>query len=184
VLKPSWLKALVCVAIAALLAFGATACGSDDDDSSASETTTTTAGNDVVAEAQTTVDAALKPATDWPGPNDPVTPPSGAKKVTVIYCGATGVACKVSADGVVEAGKTLGWDVQAIDGQQQPTVQNQALQNAVAQGVDGVIIDAVVPALVAGGLDAAKKAGRRDPQQTRRRRERRLPDRLRPLPRG
>lgn len=166
--KPSWLTPLIIGCLALVLALGVSACGSDDDGGDTGSTTSGASsteasaeggGDSVVADAEAVVAEAQQAATEWPGPEEAVTPPAGKKKIAVIYCGATGVACKVSAEGVEEAGEVLGWEVTAIDGQQQPTVQNQAIRNAITQNVDGIVIDAVPPAIVAGALAEAKKAG-------------------------
>lgn len=151
---------LVCVlALAALLG----ACGSDSSSSSseaateASATTTETAseeGSGVESKAFAEFSAPIT----WPGPDTPVTPPPG-KSITVIICGSQGITCVRVANGVKAAAAAAGYKATVVDGQSNPTVWNQAVQSAVANKSDGIVLAAVPPGLVTGALEKAKAAG-------------------------
>lgn len=80
------------------------------------------------------------------------------KSVTVVTCGAVGIGCQQGAEAATEAAAELGWQTRIIDGRFDPAVWNQAVQQAVADGADGVILFAITPALIQGGLDAANAA--------------------------
>ncbi|MBS1843392.1 MAG: substrate-binding domain-containing protein [Actinobacteria bacterium] len=94
----------------------------------------------------------------WPGPNTPVTPPPG-KSITVIICGSQGITCVRVGEGVEAAGAAVGYKVKVVDGQSNPTVWNQAVQGAIAEKADGIVLAAVPPALVSGALEKASASG-------------------------
>lgn len=94
----------------------------------------------------------------WPGPNTPVTPPPG-KSITVVICGSQGITCVRVGEGVKAAATAAGYKVKVVDGQSSPTVWNQAVQSAVAEKTDGIVLAAVPPALVSGALEKAHAAG-------------------------
>ncbi len=83
--------------------------------------------------------------------------PTG-KKVVIISCGSIGVGCQLGAKGAQEAGNVLGWKTTIVDGKFDPRVWDTAVQEAVAGGADGIIMMAVSPALIQGGLDRARAA--------------------------
>ncbi len=85
------------------------------------------------------------------------TPPKG-KKIAIITCGSLGIGCVFGAKGAQEAAAALGWTSSVIDGKFDPSTWNTAVQQAVAGGADGVILLAVNPALIQGGLDRARAA--------------------------
>jgi ribose transport system substrate-binding protein len=103
------------------------------------------------------VAAAAARQTAWPGPDEPV-PVVRGKKVVAITCGSQGYGCVQGAQGVVAAGKTLGWDVQVVDGKGDPSVWNAAVVQAVADRADGIVLAAINPALVQDGLARARAA--------------------------
>lgn len=154
------------VSAAALVAIGALAgCGSSSSDSSTTSGASTggaaaaTAADSAVAPAvaQRVADAE-KPLTTWPGPKTPVKVTPG-KQVVVVTCGSQGIGCVRAAAGATEAGEKLGWKVRTVDGKSDPSVWNSAIQDAVAAKADGIVLDAVPPALVQGALAKAKAAG-------------------------
>jgi ribose transport system substrate-binding protein len=160
----TWRKpATVAAVLLGTLAFAA--CGGDDDDSggsSAANTTNnsapaTTGGNDAVAAATKIADEA---SADIPyeGPTSGPAPQEG-KSIAAITCAAAASGCVRGANGVKEAGKELGWNVRVLDGQGQASGQNAAIQQAVSQKVDGIVLIAIDAASVNQGMAAAKKAG-------------------------
>ncbi len=84
-------------------------------------------------------------------------PPKG-KKLVIITCGSLGIGCVFGAKGAQEAAAALGWTSSVIDGKFDPSTWNTAVQQAVAGGADGIIMLAVTPALIQGGLDRARAA--------------------------
>lgn len=146
-----------------LLGVGLSACGSSSSSSSQSSGATTTeegpkeAADGVSPKAVSTVEQYEKPITEWPGPTEPFTPPTGTK-VTVITCSSQGISCVRLAEGVEAAGETLGWQVKTVDGKGNPTVWNEAIQHAVSEGTEGIVLAAVVPGLAKGAVEAARKA--------------------------
>jgi ribose transport system substrate-binding protein len=96
--------------------------------------------------------------TGWPGPDAPITAPSG-RRIVAITCGSQGYGCVQGAQGVKDAGKALGWDVTVVDGKGDPSVWNAAVTQAVSDSADGIVLSAVNPALVSDGLARAKRAG-------------------------
>lgn len=152
-------------AVAAVVAAGSlalAACGSSDSSSTSTSAaapsgTTASGANDALAEAKQVVEQFSSPVT-WPGPDDPVTPPTG-KKITMIICGSQGITCVRVGNGVKAAGEALGYDVKVVDGRSDPTVWNQAIKSAVADKADGIALAAVPPAVVAGAIKSAKAAG-------------------------
>lgn len=144
---------LVCLlALTALLS----ACGSSDDDTS-STTGGETASTEQSSSSSKTFEEFSAPIT-WPGPDTPVTPPPG-KSITVITCGSQGITCVRVAEGVEAAAAAAGYQSNVIDGQSNPTVWNQAVQSAIANKADGIVLAAVPPALVADGFAKAQAAG-------------------------
>ena len=150
------------VSAAAVVAVGVLAgCGSGDSASSSSSTSTpaaSAADGAVAPEVAQRVAAAEKPLASWPGPKTPVKVQPG-KQVVVVTCGSQGIGCVRAAAGAAEAGKQLGWNVRTVDGKSDPSVWNSAIQDAVAAKVDGIVLDAVPPALVQNALAKAKAAG-------------------------
>ena len=126
-----------------------------ESEAAAKETTTASSeGSGVSSKAFEEFSAPIA----WTGPNTPVTPPPG-KSITVIICGSQGITCVRVGEGVEAAGKAVGYNVKVVDGQSSPTVWNQAVQSAVAEKTDGIVLAAVPPALVSGALEKAKAAG-------------------------
>jgi ribose transport system substrate-binding protein len=151
------------VSAAALVAIGVLAgCGSSDSSStgatSAAPAATAAADGAVAPEVAQRVADAEKPLTQWPGPKTPVKVQPG-KQVVVVTCGSQGIGCVRAAAGAEEAGKQLGWTVRTVDGKSDPSVWNSAIQDAVAAKADGIVLDAVPPALVQNALAKAKSAG-------------------------
>lgn len=153
--RTAWRSVAVAAAAASVLVVGA--CSSPSDSGSGGDG----AGDGSFAlpdSAAQALDAVLQPVSDFPGPEDGVTPPANAK-ITVITCSATGEQCVRVADGVQDAAKILGWDVNVVDGKGQPATWNAAMSEAIASQADGIVLAAVPPALVGDGMAAAKSAG-------------------------
>jgi len=142
------------------LAFAA--CGSDDDSDTTAATTgggeasaTTvsegSAGDATAIVEEATADIAYEGPTSGPAPEPD-------KQIAVIPCAAAASGCVRVADGATEAAKQIGWKVRTLDGQGQASTQNSAIQQAVSQGVDGIVLVAIDSSSVSQGLAAAKQA--------------------------
>ncbi|MGH7227221.1 MAG: sugar ABC transporter substrate-binding protein, partial [Gemmataceae bacterium] len=94
----------------------------------------------------------------YEGPTTPSKAPAGLK-VTVITCLSILHGCVSPADGVVDAGKKLGWRVTILDGGGNPNRQNAQILNAISSGAKVIVLVAIDPNAVQLGLAAAKKAG-------------------------
>lgn len=66
---------------------------------------------------------------------------------------------KEMSDGVEAAGKAAGVDITVFDGQNSTSKYSEGINQAIAQGADGIILMAVQPAVVTEDLAAAAKAG-------------------------
>lgn len=112
---------------------------------------------DAAASAATAVQAARETLAAWQAP--PAAPaPEAGKNIYVVTCSSQGIGCVRAAEGVKEAGETVGWRVRVIDGKGDPGTWNSAIQSAIAAGADGIVIDAVPPMLVGDALERAKQA--------------------------
>ena len=140
-----------------LCAVGITACGSNSSEtrskSLSSAETASGAAKQFVAEVR----KASAPISNWTGPGSSPKP-VGQKKLVVVTCSGQGNGCVRAARGVTDAGKALGWSVQTIDGQGNPQAWNGGINTAISEKADGIVLDAVPPALVGDALAKAKAA--------------------------
>ena len=81
------------------------------------------------------------------------------KKVWIISCGQLLESCKVTAAAALEAAKKIGWDAQVVDGQLSDAAQADGVTQAVAAGVDGIIMTGIDCSKVQAPLAAAKAKG-------------------------
>lgn len=84
--------------------------------------------------------------------------PAGKKHIVAIEASGQGRTTVDTTQGVVEAGKYLGWKVDALDGKGNPQVWNQEIQNAVNQHADAIVLSAIPPQLVGDALAKAAAA--------------------------
>jgi ribose transport system substrate-binding protein len=96
--------------------------------------------------------AAEKPAL-WQGPTAKANAPQG-KKITVVTCTEALQGCALLTKGAVSAADALGWKTKVID-VTNSTGYNQAVETAVAQGANGIILVSVDAHTIVGGLAAA-----------------------------
>jgi ribose transport system substrate-binding protein len=102
-------------------------------------------------------------ATDYKG-TDAALPssapkPATGKNVWVISCLQAGAGCAIPAEGVVQAGKALGWHVNVFDGKASPATESQGIKTALSDHADAIVLDFVDCPGVQGALKAAKAAG-------------------------
>ena len=116
------------------------------------------AGAASAQDAKSVVKEAREAKTAWPGPTTPIKTQAG-KRIYVITCASQGIGCVRAANGVVEAGGVLGWDVRVIDGRGDPAAWNAGVLSAITAKADGIVLAAVPPMLVGDALARAKEAG-------------------------
>lgn len=133
-----------------------TACGSDsaaDTDSNAPREDTTVFD----AKIDKLLDDGSAPQANRP----PTTGPEAqaGKKVFVIPCAMVANGCAASAEAAQAAGEDIGWNVTLIDPAGDPTKQNNAIETAIAQQADGIVLTAIDAATVSKSLARAQAAG-------------------------
>lgn len=146
---------------ATLAALGllATACGSDDDDTSSSAAPGVTAGaDDTTAPADTATDATDAPADTASVDTVDVTAGEDVT-IAVITHGDGGVFWSVFQKGAEDAGKTLGITVKYQGSNNTGTDQASMINQAVADGVDGLAVSLADPDAVKDAVKAATDAG-------------------------
>jgi ribose transport system substrate-binding protein len=80
------------------------------------------------------------------------------KTVWVITFTSEVPALKQEAEGLTEAGKTLGFAVKAFDGQGNPAQQSAGIEEAVSQHASAIVLIAVDPTTMVGPLSKAAAA--------------------------
>ena len=137
---------------------GSSSTSAPAESSAASATTESPAdpGAEVVAAAMAALEAAMAPVE---APTlEPVTPPSGKKKIGVLVCGEAAPACALMGDADVQAIELLGWEAVRVDGQLSPQGWSDGIMSLVNQKVDAIInmvaSDALVKSAVAAAYDA------------------------------
>jgi ABC-type sugar transport system substrate-binding protein len=109
-----------------------------------------------VSEYQALIDAASAPHTEWEGPTETPTPPTGIR-LGVVTCGAALEGCIRATEAIQAAGEALGWEVEAYDGKGDPIEQNKALIQAVNSGADAILLTGADPVQMASGMALAKE---------------------------
>jgi ribose transport system substrate-binding protein len=153
-------------------AFALSACGGGSSSSSgttetteaaeAAETTAATggegeAGGGSSAKVGPILEAAVAPA-KWEGPTEK-DPAASGKHIAVILTLAAAEGEQLLQQGAETATKALGWKTTYIDGKGTPQGYEAGIDQAITEGVDGVVFGAITPSLVPNGLKALKAAG-------------------------
>lgn len=152
-------RLLAPLAVFALL--GLAACGGGSGDSESAGNSNSSDVKSGVATSDNSASDIVEAATaDIPfkGPENSPKPEATAKIAVVTADAAASGSVRV-ANGVKSAGQVLGWDVTVFDGQGQASGQNSALQQAVSQKVDGIILSAFASETLSQGMTVAKNAG-------------------------
>jgi ABC-type sugar transport system substrate-binding protein len=155
-------SAAICVALLA----AAVGCGSSSDKSSsgggstapstASSDASSTASNDCVTQAKAGLEPARQPA-KFVVPTGSVQMASNKGK-TIWYISLTQSIPFIAniSNAVKEAGSAAGMKVVVFDGKGDVGTWNQGVDQAVAQGADGIILQGIDPTLVKNGLAKAE----------------------------
>lgn len=139
-----------------IVGVAASGCGSDSGSQTGSSDSDSTSKS--AANYEALARDAMKPNSEWLGPKDG--PKATAnKRVMFLSCSFAADGCNRPAEAAKEAGKALGWDVDVVDGKFDPRVYNRAIQQAVDQKVDGIIIDAISVEAVSESIARARAAG-------------------------
>jgi ribose transport system substrate-binding protein len=137
--------------IAALL-LGVSACGT-----SSGATSTTTVDTAGVKAAKATVAKASERPTTIPVTTPIDKPIPSGKKIAFISCGVE--ACAVQGPILQEAATTLGWTVDQVATDGSPEKVQGAIESAIRNGADAVILNAADKDAYAKQIADAKKAG-------------------------
>lgn len=150
--KPIWYKLAAAVAGASLLL---TACSAGD--ATSKEAADPKAVEHAVQKAEAGAMELMNAATQenkWTGPEDSPTPKKGLN-VTVIPEQMASTGSSRPANAIVTEAKKLGWNPKISDGQGKPDVQLNALNTAVDEKVDAVILIFVDTTRVQSALQRA-----------------------------
>jgi ribose transport system substrate-binding protein len=137
---------------AVLVALGLSACGSSDSGGSDEKAS----GSDV-AKYEKQLDAVYE-GTYEPPSGGPVDPPKG-KNVWIISTGQEIETAQNASAAMEDAGETLGWDVTLFDGKFESSRQLSGIEQALADGADGIVLLYVDCAPVKAGIEQAIDAG-------------------------
>lgn len=141
--------------LAAAFAMFLAACG-DDEGSGGGADGGKASGSDVAQYEREL--AALYEGTYEEPSGGPVKPPKG-KNVWVISTGQTIEAAVNASAAMEEAGQTLGWDVTVFDGRFDSNRQISGIEQALADGADGIVLIYVDCPPVRAALQRAEAAG-------------------------
>ncbi len=91
----------------------------------------------------------------------PKTGPKAApdKTVWALACSTTAPGCALPAQGLVDAGTQMGWNMKLVDGKLDPANYNTQIRAAAAAGVDAVVLFSVDCAATEGAIKSAQAAG-------------------------
>lgn len=142
---------------AALLAAGLSACGGSSTSSGSGSGSAATSAA-VEAQAKQVVDAARKPLTTFDGPTVPPGRPPAGKQLAVIYPVPAPLPQNAS-QSVVDAAKAVGWQAHLIDGKGTPKGYVDAMDQAISEKVDGIVLVAMPAELLQREIAAAHAAG-------------------------
>jgi ribose transport system substrate-binding protein len=95
---------------------------------------------------------------EWLGPDSSPTPIQGAK-VGIIAEQMASTGASRPANAVLNIGAELGWETKIYDGRGDPVVQNAAVNTAVDEGMDAIVLIFVDTTRVQAGLTRAIEAG-------------------------
>jgi ribose transport system substrate-binding protein len=99
----------------------------------------------------------LEPRTGWQGPAETPAPPADMR-VAILICIA-GTTCEEAAVASAEAAEALGWQVDLIEAQATPESYEEAMRQALANDVDGIITTAMPDVIVGAQLAEASERG-------------------------
>jgi ribose transport system substrate-binding protein len=156
-------RSLLLVALALVAALAVSACGgssSDSDSGSAGSAggSTTAASSDtgINLDADRVIADSFAGVVERPPTSGPKA--QRGKTVWLLSCLAF-EGCQRITNGMVDAGRALGWNVKVVDTKADPNLTISAMRQAVSAGADGIIELPMDCPLLKSGLLAAKSAG-------------------------
>lgn len=109
------------------------------------------------AKVEEILTTAVGPA-KWEGPTEK-DPAAKGKHVALIMTFAAAEGEQLLQDGAETATKAIGWKSTYIDGKGTPQGYEAGINQAITEGVDGVVFGGITPSLVPNGMKALKAAG-------------------------
>lgn len=140
------------LAVGGLFALLATACGG-----SGTSTASSTPSSSYLAAAQAKVLADYKSTNT--SPDTTSRPAVKGKKIVVISAGDEGESAAVPVHAALDAAKAIGWQATEYDEHLDPSKGPALMRQAIAAGVDGIILDANDCPLVKAPLQEARAKG-------------------------
>jgi ribose transport system substrate-binding protein len=140
------------IAIAALLGLFVAACGG-----SSGSTGTSSQTSSYMTTAQANVQADYKSTNA--SPDTTSRPAAKGKKIVVISAGDEGESASVPVHAALDAAKAIGWQATEYDEHLDPSKGPALMRQAIAAGVDGIILDANDCPLVKAPLQEARAKG-------------------------
>ncbi|MBS1889197.1 MAG: sugar ABC transporter substrate-binding protein [Actinobacteria bacterium] len=126
-------------------------------ESESAESESSESGSGAEAKVEKILGEAYAPA-KWEGPTEK-DPAAKGKHVALIMTLAAAEGEQLLQQGAETATKALGWKSTYIDGKGTPQGYEAGINQAITEGVDGVVLGAVTPSLVPNGMKALKAAG-------------------------
>lgn len=157
--RRSGIKAALAFALLAA-ALVLAACGGSEEDSTAAGGGGGGESGDLTAFEQKVKDIVAErtaPQTTPPPKEGP--PVAKGKTVYIVACWQALEGCARESKTAVEAGEEIGWNMVLVDTESKPDKMNQAVQRAIDAKADGIIVQAIDMATLAGPLQKAKDAG-------------------------
>jgi ribose transport system substrate-binding protein len=81
------------------------------------------------------------------------------KKVVIISSGQSSISSSIPVNAAEEAAKKMGWEVAVYDAQLNPANDANLMDQAIASGADGIILDAIDCQFVKSQMEQAKAKG-------------------------
>ena len=141
--------ALTALSLAAACSTTSSGGGTPTDDPTGAPATTAA----VDPELQAAYDGTLT------SPDTKSRPAVKGKKVVIISSGQSSISSSIPVNAAEEAAKKMGWDVSVYDAQLNPANDANLMQQAIASGADGVILDAIDCQFVKSQMEQAKAQG-------------------------
>jgi ribose transport system substrate-binding protein len=148
---------LVLTALLAVTALLLSACSTETPTAAVADSSATAAAAE---KAQADVEPFLKAAVQenpWKGPDSAPAAKAGVRVTIISQMNATGAA--LPANAMAEAATVLGWVPTIVDNQGRPDLKLAAINAAVDDKVDAIILVFVDPSLVASAITRAQDAG-------------------------
>jgi ribose transport system substrate-binding protein len=86
-------------------------------------------------------------------------PAAKGKKIVIISSGQSSISSSIPVNAAKEAAQKMGWDVQVYDAQLNPANDANLMNQAIASGADGIILDAIDCQFVKSQMEQAKSKG-------------------------